>query len=54
VVAWWKCPTTIRSLIRSPSMVHATPTKVLLATTLRPLVVPLSGPLAHGVRLLDQ
>jgi hypothetical protein len=35
-------------------MVHATPTKVLLATTLRPLVVQLSGPLAQGVRLLDQ
>src|SRR5262245_51217247 len=42
------------SLIRSPSMVHATLTKVLLATTLRPLVVQLSGPLAQGVRLLDQ
>ena len=35
-------------------MVHTTPTKVLLTTTLRPLVVQLSGPLAQGVRLLDQ
>jgi hypothetical protein len=35
-------------------MVHPTPTKVLLTTTLRPLVVQLSGALAHGVRLLDQ
>ena len=35
-------------------MVHATPTKVLLTTTLRPLVVQLSGPLAQGARLLDQ
>jgi hypothetical protein len=35
-------------------MVHPTPTKVLLTTTLRPLVVQLSGSLAHGVRLLDQ
>ncbi|HEY5865350.1 MAG TPA: hypothetical protein VI542_07325 [Candidatus Tectomicrobia bacterium] len=35
-------------------MIHTTPTKVLLATTLRPLVVQLSGSLAQGVRLLDQ
>ena len=35
-------------------MVHTTPTKVLLTTTLRPLVVQLSGSLAHGVRLRDQ
>jgi hypothetical protein len=35
-------------------MVHTTPTKVLLTTTLRPLVVQLSGSLAQGVRLLDQ
>jgi hypothetical protein len=35
-------------------MVHTTPTKVLLTTTLRPLVGQLSGSLAHGVRLLDQ
>ena len=35
-------------------MVHTTPTKVLLTTTLRPLVVQLSGPLAQGVRLLAQ
>jgi hypothetical protein len=33
--------------------VHTTPTKVLLTTTLRPLVVQLSGALARGVRLLD-
>jgi hypothetical protein len=35
-------------------MVHPTPIKVLLTTTLRPLVGQLSGSLAHGVRLLDQ
>ena len=29
-------------------MVHTTPTKVLLTTTLRPLVAQLSGSLAHG------
>ena len=41
-------------LFRSTSMVHTTPTKVLLATTLRPLVVQLSGSLAQGVRLIEQ
>lgn len=35
-------------------MVHPTPTKVLLTTTLRPLVAQLSSTLAHGVHLLDQ
>jgi hypothetical protein len=35
-------------------MVHTTPTKVLLTTTLRPLVVQLSGSLAQGVRLIQQ
>lgn len=35
-------------------MVHPTPTKVLLTTTLRPLVLELSGSLAHGARLVDQ
>lgn len=35
-------------------MVHTTPIKVLLATTLRPLVVQLSGSLTQGVRLIDQ
>jgi hypothetical protein len=35
-------------------MVHPTPTKVLLTTTLRPLVAPLSSALAHGVHLLAQ
>jgi hypothetical protein len=34
-------------------MIHPTPTKALLATTLRPLVVPLSRSLAHGTRLID-
>jgi hypothetical protein len=29
-------------------MVHTTPTKVLLTTTLGPLVMPLSGSLAQG------
>jgi len=35
-------------------MVHTTPTKVLLTTTLRPLVGQLSGSRAQGVRLLEQ
>jgi hypothetical protein len=35
-------------------MVHTTPTKILLTTTLRPLVVQLSGSLAQGVRLIQQ
>jgi hypothetical protein len=35
-------------------MVHTTPPKVLLTTTLRPLVVQLSGSLAQGVRLIQQ
>ena len=35
-------------------MIHSTPTKVLLATTLQPLVVQLSGSLAHGAKLIDQ
>ena len=35
-------------------MVHTIPTKILLTTTLRPLVVQLSGSLAQGVLLIDQ
>ena len=35
-------------------MIHPTPTKVLLATTLQPLVVQLSGSLARGAKLIDQ
>jgi hypothetical protein len=35
-------------------MIHPTPPKVLLATTLQPWVVQLSGSLAHGTRLIDQ
>ena len=35
-------------------MLHPTPTKVLLATTLQPLVVQLSGSLAHGAQLVAQ
>ena len=35
-------------------MVHTTPTKVLLTTTLQPLVGQLSDSLAQGVRLLDR
>jgi hypothetical protein len=35
-------------------MVHTTPPKVLLTTTLGPLVVQLSGSLARGVRLIQQ
>lgn len=35
-------------------MVHTTPIRTLLATTLHPLVVQLSGSLAHGARLIDQ
>lgn len=34
-------------------MIHPTPTKVLLTTTLAPLVMQLSGSLARGVRLID-
>ena len=33
-------------------MIHPTPTKVLLATTLQPLVAQLSGSLAHGAKLI--
>jgi hypothetical protein len=40
-------------LLRSPSMIHATPTKVLLTTTFEPLVMQLSGSLARGVRLIE-
>jgi hypothetical protein len=35
-------------------MIHPTPTKVLLATTLQPLVGQLSGSLAHGAKLIAQ
>lgn len=35
-------------------MMHSTPTKILLATTLQPLVMQLSGSLAHGARLIDR
>ena len=35
-------------------MAHPTPTKVLLTTTLQPLVMELSGSLAHGARLVEQ
>jgi hypothetical protein len=35
-------------------MMHTTPAKVLLATTLQPLVGQLSGSLAHGAKLIDQ
>ena len=35
-------------------MIHPTPTKILLATTLEPLVVQLSGSLAHGAKLIAQ
>ena len=35
-------------------MVHTTPAKVLLTTTLRPLVGQLSGSLARSVRLIEQ
>jgi hypothetical protein len=35
-------------------MVHTTPAKVLLTTTLQPLVVQLSGSLAQGAKLIDQ
>src|SRR5918994_7606350 len=39
---------------RSPSMIHPTPTKVLLTTTFESLVMQLSGLLARGTRLLDR
>src|SRR5215475_6210192 len=35
-------------------MIHPTPTKVLLTTTLQPLVMQLSGSLARGAKLIDQ
>ena len=35
-------------------MFHPTPTKVLLASTLQPLVMPLSGSLARGAKLMAQ
>lgn len=35
-------------------MIHHTPTKVLLTTTLQPFVCQLSGALARGTRLIDQ
>ena len=35
-------------------MIHSPPTKVLLATTLQPVVVQLSGSLAHGAKLIDR
>ena len=35
-------------------MSHPTPIQVLLTTTLQPLVVQLSGSLAHGTKLIDQ
>jgi hypothetical protein len=34
-------------------MIHPTPTKVLLTTTLQPLVVQLSGSVARGAKLID-
>ena len=34
-------------------MIHPTPTNVLLATTLHPWAVQLSGSLAHGARRID-
>lgn len=41
------------ALTRSPSLIHPTPTKVLLTTTCAPLVRQLSGSLARGVRLIE-
>ncbi len=35
-------------------MSHPTPIQVLFTTTLQPLVVQLSGSLAHGTKLIDQ
>src|SRR5215471_3610815 len=54
LVKWGKHSIPIMSLTRSPSMIHPTPTKVLLATTFEPLVMQLSGLLARGTRLLDR
>jgi hypothetical protein len=53
-VEWWKRSTTIIPFPGGPSLLHPTPTKVLLATTLQPLVVQLSGSLAHGAKLIAQ
>jgi len=33
-------------------MIHTTPTKVLIATTLQPSVVQWSGALAHGAKFI--
>jgi hypothetical protein len=35
-------------------VVHTTPAKVLLTTTLQPFVGQLSGVLAHGTKLIDR
>jgi hypothetical protein len=40
--------------IRSPSMIHPTPTQTLLTTTFEALVMQLSGSLARDTRLIDQ
>src|SRR5262249_14519951 len=53
LVEWCMCAITLIPLLRSPLMIHTMPTKALLATTLRPLVVQLSSSLAHGARLID-
>jgi hypothetical protein len=53
VVQWWKYPISIIPRTRSPSLIHPTPTKVLVTTTLEPLVRQLSGSLARGVRLIE-
>src|SRR5438128_11190875 len=37
-----------------PSMVQTPPAKGLVATTLQPFVVQVSGSLAHGAKLIDQ
>jgi hypothetical protein len=41
------------TLMRSPSMIHPTPTKTLLTTTFSSLVMQLSGSLARGTRLIE-
>jgi hypothetical protein len=54
LVQWWKYPIPIMPRTRSPSLIHPTPTKVLLPTTYEPLVRQLSGSRARGVGLLEQ
>ena len=54
LVEWWKAQPPSFLILRSPRYVAFYADQVLLATTLQPLVVQLSGSLAHGAKLIDQ